>query len=141
MDERDWYTYGSAVPEVARSAVRYRPLIPGVAEEAPGEQNQLPRSVRRTRTRYRLSARAVVVGAAIVLGLGYAYLWLQLELTSRGFELERLESQLAEELQVNEWLGQQLEQARSLERVEKVAREQLGMVDEPVLQFVAATRR
>jgi len=82
-----------------------------------------------------------MVGAAVLLGLGYGHLWLQLQVTSRGYELDRLERQLAEEQRVNGWLGQQVEKAKSLSRVEEVARENLRMVDEPVLQFVAATGR
>ncbi|MGE5482362.1 MAG: hypothetical protein ACM3VX_05585 [Bacteroidota bacterium] len=141
MDERGWYTYGSVVTEVSRSQAAQSPGMRGPDGQVERERSPLHRPGRRTVVRYRLSVRAVMVGAAVLLGLGYGHLWLQLQVTSRGYELDRLERQLAEEQRVNGWLGQQVEQAKSLSRVEEVARENLRMVDEPVLQFVAATGR
>lgn len=137
MEEKGWYVDGSAAPDV-------RPERGGRPEEARRserwQQEPVPAERREPVVRYRLSARAILVVSVLLVAVGYGYTWLQFQVTARGYELERLESELVEAQRMNARLEEQLREARSLARVERVAREQLGMVDEPVIQFVPETQ-
>ncbi len=82
---------------------------------------------------------AFLLVAGFVAGLGFLHLWQSTrieELTASGQSASEL---LADIEGVNRVLEFQIEQAFSLERVARIAREQLGMIEPTVVHYVPVT--
>ena len=96
-----------------------------------------PRRVARSRAHVVSIGLAItVVGAALVAGLCLLYVWQGVRINELTAQREGARSQLIETEELNLDLEFQIEQAFSLERIARIAREQLGMVEPTVVRYV-----
>ncbi len=77
-----------------------------------------------------------VAVAALIAGLCFLYVWQGVGINELTAQREGARSQLVEIEELNLDLGFRIEQAFSLERIARIAREQLGMVEPTVVRYV-----
>jgi cell division protein FtsL len=83
--------------------------------------------------------RSTVIGALLVAVLLFSA-WQHFELITHGYQMERLQQELAAEEEVNRHLRLELETLRAPRRIEDVARRMLHMVDPPVDRAIVIER-
>jgi len=79
-------------------------------------------------TRQRELWRSVGVGVLLVAVLLFSA-WQHFELLRHGYEIERMQRERAAEEEVNRHLHLEIESLRSPERIERIAKEQLHLVE------------
>jgi cell division protein FtsL len=96
-----------------------------------------PRRVARSRTQVVSIGVAISVAAGILIaGLCFLYVWQGVRIHELTAQRESAQAQLADIEELNLDLAFQIEQAFSLERIARIAREQLGMVEPTVIRYV-----
>lgn len=78
----------------------------------------------------------VIVLAALVAGLCLLYIWQGTTLLELTAQREGLKASLTSAQEVNRYLEFQIDQAFSLDRVSRIARQQLGMVEPSDIRYV-----
>lgn len=68
---------------------------------------------------------------AILFFTALIHVWQRIQLVRLGYVLENLKSQLDEKENENKWLQIRMQHLRSLERVDKIAKEKLAMISPP----------
>jgi len=101
----------------------------------------LARSSERARTRSRarllsLGSLAFLFGAGCVAGLCFLHLWQTTRIHDLTASTQSAADRLADIEGVNRVLKVRIEEAFSLERIARIAREQLGMVEPTVIHYV-----
>ena len=108
-----------------------------IRQRAVSRTYPLPRA--RTKARTASLPRAVVLiiaGAVLLSGLCLLYLWQGTAILSLTAERESAKQTLASIQEVNRYLEFQVDRAFSLERIERIARTQLGMDDPEIVRYV-----
>ena len=105
MEQNDTFEYA------IRKDVRNNPIVREVDEE-----------------RHRELWQSVGIGAVLVLALLFSA-WQHFELIRHGYRLEQMQHERAAEVEVNRHLRLEIETLRAAQRIEKLATEQLGMVE------------
>ncbi|MBU0595448.1 septum formation initiator family protein [Candidatus Bipolaricaulota bacterium] len=96
-----------------------------------------PRRVARSRAQViSVGVALSVAGAVLIAGLCLLYVGQGVRITELTAQRAGAQAQLAEVEELNLDLGFRIEQAFSLERVARIAREQLGMVEPTVIRYV-----
>ena len=96
-----------------------------------------PRRVARSRAQVVSFGLAIsVVCAALVAGLCLLYVWQGVRINELTAQRESAQAQLVEMQEQNLDLEYRIEQAFSLERIARIAREQLGMIEPTVVRYV-----
>jgi cell division protein FtsL len=94
-----------------RKDVRNNPIVREVDEE-----------------RHRELWQSVGIGVVLVLALLFSA-WQHFELIRHGYRLEQMQRERAAESEVNRHLRLEIETLRAAQRIEKLATEQLGMIE------------
>ena len=94
------------------------------------------RAAREHATVWPRNTLVVIVFATLVAGLCRLYVWQGTTLLELTAQREGLKSSLASAQEVNRYLEFQIDQAFSLERVSRIARRELGMVDPSDVRYV-----
>ena len=105
MEQNDTFEYA------IRKDVRNNPIVREVDEE-----------------RHRELWQSVGIGAVLVLALLFSA-WQHFELIRHGYRLEQMQRERAAEVEVNRHLRLEIETLRAAQRIEKLATEQLGMIE------------
>ena len=79
----------------------------------------------------------VIALATLIAGLCLLYIWQGTTLLELTAQREGLKTSLASAQEVNRYLEFQIDQAFSLERVSRIARQQLGMVEPSDIRYVS----
>ena len=79
-------------------------------------------------SRQRELRRAVLVGIALVFVLLFSA-WQHFELLQLGYQIEQTQQQRAREMEINRHLKLEIETLQAPERIERIATEQLAMVE------------
>ena len=96
-----------------------------------------PRRVARSRAHAISIGLALSVAVAVlVAGLCFVYVWQGARINELTAQRTGAQAQLADIEELNLDLGFRIEQAFSLERIARIAREQLGMVEPTVVRYV-----
>ncbi len=85
----------------------------------------------------RLGLIGAVVLAAVITGLCFVYLWQGNRIRALTAATEEADSQLEAVEETNRILGVRIEEAFSLERIARIAREQLGMSEPTDIRYVS----
>lgn len=99
----------------------------------------LPIAQRATRARtaaWNRPAVIVIAFATLIAGLCFFYVWQGTALLDLTARKQSLKTSLASAQEVNRYLQFQIDQAFSLERVSRIARQQLGMVEPSDIRYV-----
>ncbi len=83
--------------------------------------------------------RSIIIGLFITLaafGLSFLYVWETTTIRDLTARCNSLRADLIEAEEVNRTLQSEIERAFSLERVARIARRQLGMVEPSVIRYV-----
>src|SRR6188474_3649506 len=80
------------------------------------------------RDRHREMWRSVTLGVFVVAVLLF-WAWQHFELLRHGYRLEQMQRERAAETEINRHLRLELETLRAAQRIEKLATEQLGMIE------------
>ena len=105
MEHNDTFEYA------IRKDVRNNPIVREVDEE-----------------RHRELWQSVGIGVVLVLALLFSA-WQHFELIRHGYRLEEMQRERAAETEVNRHLRLEIETLRAAQRIEKLATEQLGMIE------------
>ncbi|HTM34782.1 MAG TPA: cell division protein FtsL [Vicinamibacterales bacterium] len=105
MEHNDTFEYA------IRKDVRNNPIVREVDEE-----------------RHRELWQSVGIGVVLVLALLFSA-WQHFELIRHGYRLEQMQRERAAESEVNRHLRLEIETLRAAQRIEKLATEQLGMIE------------
>ena len=105
MEQNDTFEYA------IRKDVRNNPIVREVDEE-----------------RHRELWQSVGIGVVLVLALLFSA-WQHFELIRHGYRLEEMQRERAAEAEVNRHLRLEIETLRAAQRIEKLATEQLGMIE------------
>ena len=105
MEQNDTFEYA------IRKDVRNNPIVREVDEE-----------------RHRELWQSVGIGVVLVLALLFSA-WQHFELIRHGYRLEEMQRERAAETEVNRHLRLEIETLRAAQRIEKLATEQLGMIE------------
>ena len=105
MEQGDTFEYA------IRKDVRNNPIVREVDEE-----------------RHRELWQSVGIGVVLVLALLFSA-WQHFELIRHGYRLEQMQRERAAEAEVNRHLRLEIETLRAAQRIEKLATEQLGMIE------------
>ncbi len=105
MEQNDTFEYA------IRKDVRNNPIVREVDEE-----------------RHRELWQSVGIGVVLVLALLFSA-WQHFELIRHGYRLEQMQRERAAEAEVNRHLRLEIETLRAAQRIEKLATEQLGMIE------------
>ena len=105
MEHNDTFEYA------IRKDVRNNPIVREVDEE-----------------RHRELWQSVGIGVVLVLALLFSA-WQHFELIRHGYRLEQMQRERAAEAEVNRHLRLEIETLRAAQRIEKLATEQLGMIE------------
>ena len=105
MEQNDTFEYA------IRKDVRNNPIVREVDEE-----------------RHRELWQSVGIGVVLVLALLFSA-WQHFELIRHGYRLEQMQRERAAESEVNRHLRLEIETLRAAQRIEKLATEQLGMIE------------
>ena len=95
---------------------------------------------RRSRRRGTIVPWSLITAAGVtiaVLGLGFVYVVQSTALRDLTAQSAQAQRALNRELEVNRILRSQIEEAFSWERVARIAREQLGMIEPTVVRYVS----
>jgi len=96
-----------------------------------------PRRIARSRAQVvSIGVALSVAGAVLIAGLCFLYVWQGVRINELTAQREGAQAQLLELEELNLDLGFRIEQAFSLERIARIAREQLGMVEPTVVRYV-----
>ncbi len=99
----------------------------------------LPRPYSQSRTRAATWPRAtlaVVCGAVIIAAACFLYVWQGTRILALTAQRESMKQTITSIQEVNNWLDFQIGQAFSLERVSRIAREQLHMIEPTNVRYV-----
>lgn len=105
MEQSDTFEYA------IRKDVRNNPIVREVDEE-----------------RHRELWQSVGIGAVLVLALLFSA-WQHFELIRHGYRLEQMQRDRAAEAEINRHLRLEIETLRAAPRIEKLATQQLGMIE------------
>jgi cell division protein FtsL len=105
VEQNDTFEYA------IRKDVRNNPIVREVDEE-----------------RHRELWQSVGIGVVLVLALLFSA-WQHFELIRHGYRLEQMQRERAAEAEVNRHLRLEIETLRAAQRIEKLATEQLGMIE------------
>ena len=105
MEQNDTFEYA------IRKDVRNNPIVREVDEE-----------------RHRELWQSVGIGAVLVLALLFSA-WQHFELIRNGYRLEQMQRDRASENEINRHLRLEIETLRAAQRIEKLATQQLGMIE------------
>ena len=105
MEQNDTFEYA------IRKDVRNNPIVREVDEE-----------------RHRELWQSVGIGVVLVLALLFSA-WQHFELIRHGYRLEQMQRERAAEAEVNRHLRLEIETLRAAQRIERLATEQLGMIE------------
>jgi len=105
VEQNDTFEYA------IRKDVRNNPIVREVDEE-----------------RHRELWQSVGIGVVLVLALLFSA-WQHFELIRHGYRLEEMQRERAAETEVNRHLRLEIETLRAAQRIEKLATEQLGMIE------------
>ena len=78
--------------------------------------------------------------AVLVIGLSFLYVWQTTQIRDLTARCNSVRSELIEVEEIDRTLQFEIERAFSLERISKIARERLGMVEPSVIQYVPLHR-
>ncbi len=99
-----------------------------------------PRAETRTASLHR-TVVLVVAAALLVSGLSLLYLWQETAILSLTAERESARAALSSIQEVNRYLEFKVDRAFSLDRIERIARTQLGMDDPKIVRYVEIPQR
>jgi len=96
-----------------------------------------PYSQTRTRTvTWPRATLAVILGAVIIAAACFLYVWQGTRILALTAQRESIKQTITSIQEVNNWLDFQIGQAFSLERVSRIAREQLHMIEPTDVRYV-----
>ena len=96
-----------------------------------------PRRAARSRAQVvSIGVALTMLAGALAAGLFFLYVWQGVRIHELTAQREAAQIQLSDIEDLNIDLGVQIQQAYSLARIARIAREQLGMVDPTVIRYV-----